>query len=276
LHGPISGRPREERISNGKLESGPGEQKEMTCGRTTGSARAVEPRLQGLIRELRSVADPNRAASAVWFFKTAKGQYGEGDRFLGIPVPVLRRTALRYGDLAFPDIDCLVRSPIHEHRSAGFEILVAQYERGDALRREKVFRFYLRHTHCANNWDLVDTSAPYIVGEHLTTRRRDLLDRLARSKLVWERRIAIVSTFAFLRRGETKDTFRIVERLLGDRHDLIHKALGWALRESGKVSLHRLRSFLERHYARIPRTTLRYAIERFPLAQRRRLLAGKF
>lgn len=230
--------------------------------------------LRELIRELRSAADPKRAASSVWFFKTGKGEYGEGDRFLGVSVPDARKIALRYRNLGFNDIERLLASPIHEHRFVGLEILVAQYESGDEARRDKVFRFYLKHTHCANNWDLVDTSASYIVGEHLKTRRRDLLDRLARSKLIWERRIAIVSTFAFIRSGEVEDTFRIAEKLLGDKHDLIHKAVGWALRETGKISSPKLRSFLRRHYARIPRTALRYAIEKFPVAQRRRILAG--
>ena len=232
------------------------------------------PPLRVLIREIRSFADRRRAESSTWFFKTGKGEYGESDRFLGVSVPNARKVALRHRDLAFRDIERLLASPIHEHRFVGLEILVAQYERGLEAQRDKIFRFYLKHTRAANNWDLVDTSAPYIVGEHLKRRRRDLLDRLAQAKLIWERRIAIVSTFAFIRSGETEDTFRIAEKLLDDEHELIHKAVGWALREAGKVSTQKLRSFLGRHYARIPRTTLRYAIERFPLAERRRMLAG--
>lgn len=232
------------------------------------------PRLRGLIREIRSFADRRRAESSTWFFKTGKGEYGEGDRFLGVSVPNARKVALRYRDLGFRDIQRLLTSPIHEHRFVGLEILVAQYERGLQAQRDKIFSFYLKHTRAVNNWDLVDTSAPYIVGAHLKTRRRDLLDRLARAKLIWERRIAIVSTFAFIRSGDTEDTFRIAEKLLDDKHELIHKAVGWALREAGKVSIQKLRSFLRRHYARIPRTTLRYAIERFPVAERRRMLAG--
>lgn len=229
-----------------------------------------------LVRELRAAADPARAKVSAWFFKTGKEQYGEGDRFLGITVPVQRKIASRYRDLSFADIERLLASPIHEHRLVALEILVAQYQRGGEIQREKIFRFYLRHARCANNWDLVDGSAPYIVGEHLKTRSRDLLDRLARSKLVWERRIAIVSTLALIRSGETKDTFRIAEILLPDQHDLIHKAVGWMLRETGKVSSSALRRFLRRHYRRLPRTTLRYAIECFPEARRRLMLAGKF
>ncbi|HTS11404.1 MAG TPA: DNA alkylation repair protein [Candidatus Limnocylindrales bacterium] len=230
----------------------------------------------GIVRELGAAADPKRAAVSRWFFKTGKGQYGEGDRFLGISTPDLRRIALRYRNLRLKDVERLLRSPIHEHRSAGFEILVAQYSRGESDQREKIFRFYLGHTRCANNWDLVDGSAPYIVGEHLKTKPRAVLDKLAESKLVWERRIAIVATVALIREGELEDTFRIAEKLLSDQHDLIHKAVGWMLRETGKISDTRLRKFLQRHYERIPRTTLRYAIERFPAPERRRLLAGIF
>jgi len=230
----------------------------------------------GIVRELGAAADPKRAAASRWFFKTGKGQYGEGDRFLGISTPDLRRIALRYRNLRLKDVERLLRSPIHEHRSAGFEILVAQYSRGESDQREKIFRFYLGHTPCANNWDLVDGSAPYIVGEHLKTKPRAVLDELAGSKLVWERRIAIVATLALIREGELEDTFRIAEKLLSDQHDLIHKAVGWMLRETGKISDVRLRKFLQRHYERIPRTTLRYAIERFPAPERRRLLAGVF
>ncbi len=231
-------------------------------------------KLQGLIRELKSAADPKRAESSAWFFKTGKGQYGEGDQFIGVTVPVLRKIALGYRDLALDDIERLLRSPIHEHRRAAFEILVAQYERGDGAERGKVIRFYLRHTRFANNWDLVNASAPYIVGEHLRTRPRNLLDRLAASQMLWERRIAIISTLMLIKNGEIDDTFRIAEKLLPDQHDLIHKAVGWALRETGNVSPDRLRDFLRRHYAQIPRTTLRYAIEHFPVAERKHILAG--
>jgi 3-methyladenine DNA glycosylase AlkD len=229
-----------------------------------------------LLREMESVASRKRAASSAWFFKTGKGEYGEGDRFLGITVPLQRHIALRYRHLPFADIKRLLASPIHEHRAVGLEILVAQHERGDDAQREKVFRFYLQNTRRANNWDLVDGSAPYIVGEHLKARPRGVLDRLAASKLLWERRIAIVSTLALIKNGEIMDTYRIAERLLADQHDLIHKAVGWALRETGKVSRPALLRFLRVHFKSIPRTTLRYAIERFPRAQRKRILAGKF
>lgn len=229
-----------------------------------------------VVRELKSIASRKRAASSAWFFKTGKGQYGEGDRFLGITVPLQRRIALRYRDLPLADIKRLLASPLHEHRAVGLEILVAQYERGDDAQRDQIFQFYLRNTRRANNWDLVDGSAPYIVGEHLKTRARGVLDRLAASKLLWERRIAIVSTLTLIKNGEIKDTYRIAEKLVADQHDLIHKAVGWALRETGKVSRPALLRFLRANYESIPRTTLRYAIERFPPPQRKRILAGNF
>ena len=217
-----------------------------------------------------------RAVFVARYFKTGKGEYGEGDRFLGLPVPVLRKIADRYRDLSFSELHRLLASPIHEHRAAALEILVAQYERGDETRREKIVAFYLRHTRAMNNWDLVDTAAPYILGQHLTTRPRRLLDRLAASRNLWERRIAIISTLALIRGREIADTYRIAKKLLSDDHDLIHKAVGWALRETDRVSRPALVAFLRKNYAALPRTTLRYAIERFPAAQRKRMLAGKF
>ena len=229
-----------------------------------------------LQRDLARLADPERAANLAWFFKTGKGQYGEGDRFLGIPVPLLRKTALRYRDLALAEIERLLASRIHEHRAAALEILVAQYERGCEELRDHIVRFYLAHTSGINNWDLVDASAPYILGDYLKTRPRDVLYQLAASSSLWERRIAIVSTFAFIKSGEIDETFRIAELLLADNHDLIHKAVGWALRETGKVSRSALLKFLAKHYARIPRTALRYAIEHFSPEQRKQILAGEF
>ena len=229
-----------------------------------------------LVGDLAALADPARASVAAKYFKTGAGEYGEGDKFLGIPVPLQRKVALAYCDLSLRDIALLLASPTHEHRSAALEILVCQYERAADADREKIVEFYLQHTRGINNWDLVDASAPYILGEHLKTRSRRLLGTLAKSKLVWERRIAIVSTLTLIRNGETADTFRIAEMLLGDSHDLIQKAVGWALRETGKVSRPALVAFLAKHYASISRVALRYAIEHFPLQERKRILAGKF
>jgi len=227
-------------------------------------------RLSDLRKELRAAADPERARNLAWFFKTEKGQYGHGDRFIGLTVPAIRRIAHRYVHLPLTDVAKLLASPIHEHRFAALEILVAQYERGN----HAVFDVYLKHTRYVNNWDLVDTSAPYIVGQHLLTRPRKILYRLAKSRSLWERRIAIVSTLAFIKAGEIDDTFAIAKLLLQDDHDLIHKAVGWALREAGKQSTPALLRFLKQNYSALPRTTLRYAIERFPAAQRKRILAG--
>jgi 3-methyladenine DNA glycosylase AlkD len=159
---------------------------------------------------------------------------------------------------------------------AALEILVAQFENGTAKQQAEVYRFLLANTARINNWDLVDSSAPYIVGPYLLTRPRTILRKLANSKNIWERRIAIVATFAFIRAGQTEDTFAIAQMLLADSHDLIHKAVGWALREAGKKHPELLLAFLEEHYAKLPRTALRYAIERFTPAERKRFLAGNF
>jgi len=233
-----------------------------------------------LLREMEAVADERKARNLAWFFKTGPGEYGEGDQFLGLTVPVSRKIALRYTHLPLADVSKLLASPIHEHRFVALEILVAQYERADETRRQQIFDFYLQNTHRANNWDLVDTSCRYIVGMHLVSRpkphRSAFLDKLASSPMLWERRIAIVSTFAFLANGETRDTFRIARKLLGDKEPLIHKAVGWLLREAGKVSRPELVKFLEKHAAKMPRTTLRYAIERFPPVERKLwLMAGR-
>jgi 3-methyladenine DNA glycosylase AlkD len=230
-------------------------------------------RLSDLKKELAAAADPERARNLAWFFKTGKGEYGYGDRFIGLTVPTLRRISYRYIHLPLTDVARLLASPIHEHRAAALEILVAQYEREKS---KAIFDFYLKHSKFVNNWDLVDGSAPYIAGRHLLTRPRKVLYRLAKSKSLWERRIAIVSTFAFIKAGEIEDTFAIAKILLKDDHDLIHKAVGWALRETGKQSTSALLEFLQQNYSALPRTTLRYAIERFPAQQRKRMLAGTF
>lgn len=252
---------------------------------TKSRKRAAQPPTRGaparvslreLERALKSAADPKRAASVAKYFKTGKGEYGEGDRFIGITVPVLRKIARGHVSLGFGDLQRLLASPIHEFRAAALEILVARYARADESRRKRIVAFYLRQTARMNNWDLVDAAAPYILGKHLIARSRKVLHALAKSANLWERRIAIVATLGLIRAGETAETFRIAEKLLADEHDLIHKAVGWALRESGKVSTSQLVSFLQRHYRRLPRTTLRYAIERFPAAQRKRFLAGDF
>lgn len=227
-----------------------------------------------LARELHAAGTPERAAGAAWFFKTGPGQYGEGDIFLGVPVPVLRRLALKYRALSFEELKLLLEASEHELRSAALEILVDQHKRGDAKTRKAIQDFYLANTARINNWDLVDLSCREIIGGYLRSRPRKLLDKLAVSESLWERRIAMVSTMALVREGETEDALRIARRLLPDRHDLIHKAIGWVLREIGDKDRAVLVSFLQQHYSAIPRTALRYAIEHFPAEQRKRILRG--
>jgi 3-methyladenine DNA glycosylase AlkD len=234
------------------------------------------PTCSHLEKALRAAGNPERAAFSARYFKTGKGEYAEGDLFLGIPVPVLRKIALAHRDLPFTDLQTLLKSKIHEHRLAALEILASQYKRTGEKQRKQIVKFYLANTHCINNWDLVDASCRPILGEHLKTNSRTILDKLCRSRNLWERRIAIISTLAFIRSGDLDDAFRLAEALLSDKHDLMHKAVGWVLREAGTKDRARLLVFLKTHYARIPRTTLRYAIEHFPPDQRKKLLAGKF
>jgi 3-methyladenine DNA glycosylase AlkD len=232
--------------------------------------------LSDLRRELEAASDAKRAKNLAWFFKSGKGEYGEGDKFCGITVPALRKIASRYRHLNLSDIRKLLGSEIHEHRLAALLILVDQYQRGTAELRNDIFDFYLANTRYINNWDLVDASARDIVGEHLVSRSRKVLFALAKSSDLWERRIAIIATHAFIRRGDLADTFKASELLLGDPHDLIHKAVGWMLREAGKQSERQLIDFIKTHYSSMPRTTLRYAIERMPETVRRRHLRGEF
>ena len=229
-------------------------------------------------KEVARLADPARATFLQRFFRTGKGEYAEGDLLLGLTVPQQRTIAKHFCDLPLPEIEKLLRSKFHEHRLIALILLCNRYERadGDDEQREELHQFYLEHTTWVNNWDLVDASARTMVGEHIAPGQYALLDRLAESDSLWERRIAIVSTYASIRKGELAPTFRIARKLLHDRHDLIHKAVGWMLREAGKQSPAELLDFLEKHYARLPRTALRYAIERFPEARRKKLLRGEF
>jgi 3-methyladenine DNA glycosylase AlkD len=224
--------------------------------------------------DLAALADPERAKGLAGFFKTGKGQYGEGDRFLGITVPLQRKVASEHRDLELQDIARLLKSGFHEHRSVALAILVMQFKRADEETRRRIFDSYLAHTHNINNWDLVDASAPYILGHYLMDKPPQVLYRLAHSPSLWERRIAIVSTLAFVKAGQLEDAFGIAELLLGDKHDLIHKAVGWVLREAGKISRSRQLGFVARHYGRIPRTALRYAIEHLEPRDRKKILAG--
>lgn len=209
------------------------------------------------------------------YFKTGPGQYGEGDRFLGVTVPQVRRVAREFRELPPADVAALLRSPWHEERLCALVLLVRRFERGDDDERRKIFDLYLGSTAHVDNWDLVDLSAPRIVGAWLQERSRAPLFRLARSRRLWERRIAILATAHFIDRSDFADALALSELLLDDGHDLMHKAVGWMLREVGKRDVAALEAFLEAHRARMPRTTLRYAIERFPEAKRRRFLHGQ-
>jgi 3-methyladenine DNA glycosylase AlkD len=229
---------------------------------------------QAIRRRLAGLANRERAAVLGRFFKTGPGQYGEGDRFLGIKVPDLRAVAGEHADASHSCIADLLRSRVHEERLVALLMLVSKYSRGDESERERVFRFYLESARYVNNWDLVDLTAGKIVGEHLAERDKSVLDELARSGDLWERRIAIIATSAFIRRGSYSHTLRIADALLMDEHDLIHKAVGWMLREVGKRDRSVEEKFLKRRYKRMPRTMLRYAIERFPERRRRQYLKG--
>lgn len=240
----------------------------------TDPAAGSPPTLATLREELYALADPADAIHLQRFFKTAPGQYGAGDRFLGLRVPALRRLVRDYNQLADAHALEMLASSWHEERLLALLLLVDGYRRGDSSRRDKIHRAYLAHTRYINNWDLVDASAEHIVGPHLNAQELELLERLAQSRDVWERRIAIVSTFHFIKRNEFGPTLKIARLLLRDSHDLIHKAVGWMLREVGKRDRRAEDAFLKKHYREMPRTMLRYAIERHPEKVRQQYLAG--
>jgi 3-methyladenine DNA glycosylase AlkD len=222
---------------------------------------------------LRARILPGYAATLMRFFKTGPGEYGEGDRFLGIRIPAIREVA-RTAD-STTSVPALLDSAWHEDRVLGLLILVRRFEAADGRERAGIVRFYLENSSRINNWDLVDISAWQILGSWLVARRRGILDRLAKSQSLWERRIAVVSTYAFIRTGDLADTFRLCRALLGDREALLHKACGWMLREAGKRDLRALEEFLDAHGRAMPRTMLRYAIEKFPESRRAEILRGK-
>lgn len=232
----------------------------------------MEDQVLRIKEEMQASADPEKAKLLGRFFKTGKGQYGEGDIFLGIMVPGQRRIAKKYAGLPLSGIRALLSSRFHEHRLVALFILTGRFRKADETERGKIFDFYLKQTRHIDNWDLVDLSAGYIPGSYLLDKDRAVLYRLARSRNLWERRIAIIATSAFIRNGEFDDTFRIAEILLADRHDLIHKAVGWMLREVGKQDLRMEETFLRKHYRTMPRTMLRYAIERFEEKKRKAYL----
>ncbi len=227
--------------------------------------------VQGALRE---VASEERARGSMGFFKTGPGEYGAGDRFLGVTVPAQRAIAKAARGLVFAELDALLASPWHEARLTALFVLVDAYERGESQAKGEVARFYADHFSRVNNWDLVDSSAWQILGRHVRGGAPSPLAVLARSRSMWERRIAMVSTFAWIKEGESEPACTLAASLLNDREDLMHKAVGWMLREVGKrVSVQALVAFLDAHADDMPRTSLRYAIERFPAEERVRWLA---
>ncbi len=222
-----------------------------------------------ITKELKKRSNKKQAEQYQRFFKTGKGQYGEGDRFIGIKVPVLRSLFKKYKQLPLADAVKLIQNPIHEHRMIGLFILIFHYKAGDAATKKKIFDLYLKNTQHINNWDLVDLSAPNIVGHYLLDKPRKILYQLARSKSLWEKRIAILASYTFIRNNDFQGTLKLSEILWQEDHDLIHKAVGWMLREVGNRDLATEEKFLKPRYKKMPRTMLRYAIEKFPEAKRK-------
>jgi 3-methyladenine DNA glycosylase AlkD len=231
--------------------------------------------LKAIKDALHKYADAKRAQTYQWFFKTGKGEYGEGDVFIGVTMPLLRRVSRTYKDADEKTILALLHSQIHEERMLALCIWVLQFEGGDDTTRKHIYSQYLKHRRYINNWDLVDVSVYKIVGAYLyESPDRSCLDTLARSQSMWDRRIAIVATMFFIRQGQFDDTLQLSTLLLHDTHDLIHKAVGWMLREVGKREEAVLTMFLKQHYTTMPRTMLRYAIERLPETERQAYLHG--
>ncbi len=236
--------------------------------------------LTKLKKEIKKFEDSKQAKISQRFFKTGKGEYGEGDKFLGIKVPILRKIAKNYTNLDLGGLSKLMKSKIHEYRFVALVILINKFNKcgspGDP--RKEIFEFYLDNLEkgSINNWDLVDVSAPHIIGKYLLDKDRKILYKLTKSKNLWEKRVAIISTFAFIREKQFKDILKISKILLNDEHDLIHKAVGWMLREVGKKDQKLEEKFLKQNYKKIPRTTLRYAIERFPEDLRQKYLKNIF
>jgi len=227
--------------------------------------------LNKLKKELNSLKNPEQAEILQTFFKTKPGQYGEGDIFLGIKIPIQRKICEKY-NLTIAQIESLLNSKIHEYRLCALFILIDKYRKLDSKLKKKIFNFYLKNASKINSWDLVDLSAPNIIGDYLLEKDKKILYKLAKSKNLWEKRIAIVSTFIFIKNNHFKDTLKISEILLNDNHDLIHKSVGWMLREVGKKREKSLKQFLKKHYKNMPRTMLRYSIEKFPEKLRKNYL----
>ncbi|RDH86545.1 MAG: DNA alkylation repair protein [endosymbiont of Seepiophila jonesi] len=231
--------------------------------------------LSALRAALKSRITPGKAETLQRFFKTGPGEYGEGDRFHGVVVPDQRKIARQFKTLALPAVEQLLQSAFHEERLTALFILIHQFEMGNLAVKKRIFQTYVRNMKYINNWDLVDSSAPHIIGTWLEQRDRSQLYEWAYSDDLWQRRIAMLATFRYIKNGKFEDALNIAGKLLDDSHDLIHKAVGWMLREIGKRDLPREIQFLDRHAATMPRTMLRYAIEKLPESQRQTYLKLK-
>jgi 3-methyladenine DNA glycosylase AlkD len=225
-----------------------------------------------LKKELQNLSSPEKAKQTVRFFKTGKGQYGEGDRFIGVVVPDQRKVANKFKDCPLSEVTKLLQSPIHEHRLTALFILNLKYQKADNATKDEIVDIYLKNINHINNWDLVDSSAPYFFGEYFYNKDRTLLYKLANKDHLWSQRIAIIATFNFIKKQDYQDTLKLSEQLLRHPHDLIHKAVGWMLREIGNRNLETELAFLDKHTTQMPRTMLRYAIERFEETLRKKYL----
>ena len=230
--------------------------------------------LKQLKQQLKKAGNKKTAETLQWFFKTGKGDYGEGDKFLGLKVPQIREIAKANKDLTISEIKEALNSKHHEERLCALLILVDKYAKGNDGTKEEIFQFYVANTHKINNWDLVDLTAPKIMGKYLLTHDRKILLMFARFKNLWERRISVLATFEFISKKQISDSLKIAKLLLSDNHDLIHKAVGWMLREIGKRDLKTEEKFLKMHYKKMPRIMLRNAIEKFPAKKRLVYLKG--
>ena len=229
-----------------------------------------------LIKELQSKASKERAEASKWFFKTGKGEYGEGDIFIGLTMPQQREIAKKYQNISLSNIRKLLDSKIHEHRMVAGILLVNKFKKANEKGKQEIFNLYIKNAKKFNNWDLVDVTCHHIVGEFLLDKNKKKLYNLAKSRNLWEQRIAIVSTARFISKKDFGDALKIFESLLSHKHDLIHKAVGWMLREIGKKDKALLEDFLKTNYNKLPRTTLRYSIERFPEKERKKFLKGNY
>lgn len=225
-------------------------------------------------KDLKKVSSLEKAKIEQRFFKTEKGSYGEGDIFIGAPMPEMRKVSKKYLDISFSELQEMLKSKVHEYRMTALLILSYKYPKADNKEKEKIYNFYIKNTKYINNWDLVDVTCYGIIGDYLLDKKRDILYTFAKSNDLWKKRIAIISTYAFLREKQFEDTLKISKILLKDKHDLIHKAVGWMLREVGNRDLKTEEKFLKKCYLQMPRTMLRYAIEKFEEKKRQAYLKG--